>query len=743
MTTLYIAEKPALAKVIADAIGGAVRKDGFIQCGNNMVTWCVGHILELSPPEAHNPAYAKWNAADLPLKLRPVQYQPKENTAAQFKVVQQLIGQATEIVHAGDPDDEGQLLVDEVLTYCNNTKPVKRVLINDLNTAAAKKALANLRDNREFLGLSQKALARSIGDQLYGFNMTRAYTIAAQQKGLQGVLSIGRVQTPILGLIVNRFNAFNNHSAAFFYSLSANLDVTGHRITPRYQVPENVPVDDKGRLIDESVANDVAATCKGQPATVTASQTEEKITPAPLPFSLLDLQAHMSKKYGLSAQKTLDVTQSLRENHKAITYNRSDCNYLTSEQFGDANATLAAIATALPVLAANLSEANPAQKGRAFDDNKVSAHTAIIPTTTAPNAENMTADERRVYEAIAAQYLAQFLPEKRYLAASATFSVNGHVFTAKATKTTHDGWTALLSGAEDNEADTEDRAETTPFAALSALSTTDSGVCESVTVSKEKTKPLPLYTEATLLKDLQRVAKYVKDPKIRQLLKDRDAGKTGEHGGIGTPATRASMLETLQKRGFYTVEKKKLLPTELGLSFIASLPEIATAPDMTALWHEQQQMIEQGNLSVDAFLDTLEEFITAQVNNVNLGELQKAFECPVCQKSMRKLKGVNGEFWACSGYRDEPQCKKTLPDFKGEPDYEGKAKVAADVKKAREDKATTCPKCQKKLKRIKSKKNEGEFLWACEGVFDKSCITFYPDAKGKPELKPKSAAKKK
>lgn len=655
---LFIAEKPALAKVIAEALGAGVHKNGYIQCGSDAVTWCVGHILELSPPEAHNPAYSKWNAADLPLKLRPAQYQPKAKTAAQFKVVQQLIGQATDIVHAGDPDDEGQLLVDEVLTFCSNTRPVKRVLINDLNTAAAKKALANLRDNREFLGLSQKALARSIGDQLYGFNMTRAYTLAAQQKGVQGVLSVGRVQTPILGLIVNRFNAFNNHSAAFFYSLSANIDVIGHRITPRYQVPESAPVDDKGRLIDETVANDVAAACKGQPATVTASQTEEKSTPAPLPFSLLDLQAHMSKKHGLSAQQTLDVTQSLRENHKAITYNRSDCNYLTSDQFGDAAATLAALSTALPGLAEPLREANPAQRGRAFDDKKVSAHTAIIPTTTAPNAAGMTTEERQVYQAIAAQYLAQFLPEKRYLAASAAFSVNGHVFTAKATKTTQDGWTVLLSGAEDNEAEMEDDAETTPFAALSALSTTDSGVCESVTVSKEKTKPLPLYTEATLLKDLQRVAKYVKDPKIRQLLKDRDAGKTGEHGGIGTPATRASMLETLQKRGFYTVEKKKLIPTELGLSFIASLPEIATAPDMTALWHEQQHMIQQGSFSVDEFLDALEDFIAGQVSNVDLSGMADGVPqtpssqrprltavCPKCNGAVV----ISTKVYACSG----------------------------------------------------------------------------------------------
>lgn len=305
---LFIAEKPQLAGVIAEALGNAKRRDGYFECGSDIVTYCVGHLLELMPPEAHNPSYAKWNKADLPLKLRPAKYQPIERTAAQFKVVQNLLKDASSVVHAGDPDDEGQLLIDEVLTYCGYTLPVARVLINDLNPQAAKKALASLRDNQEFYGLSQKALARSIGDQLYGFNMTRAYTLAAQEKGIDGVLSVGRVQTPILGLIVNRYLANKNHNAAFFFSLTADIEVQGQRIAPRFIVLESAPVDDKGRLIDESFANAVKNACVGQLATVTASDVQEKQTPPPLPFSLLDLQVAMSKKHGLSAQETLDVT---------------------------------------------------------------------------------------------------------------------------------------------------------------------------------------------------------------------------------------------------------------------------------------------------------------------------------------------------------------------------------------------------------------------------------------------------
>ncbi len=654
---VFIAEKPALARVIATALGSGVNREGYIQCGADAVTWCIGHILELAAPEVHNPSYAKWKAADLPLKLRPPKYQPKASTAAQFRVVQQLISQATEIVHAGDPDDEGQLLVDEVLTYCQSRLPVRRLLINDLTPQAARRALQNLKDNREFHGLSQKALARSIGDQLYGFNMTRAYTLAAKQQGIEGVLSVGRVQTPILGLIVRRFNQFQNHSATFFYTLNARIDINGQHVTPRWQVPEGVPTDDKGRLTDENVANSVAAACTGQPAAVSDCLTEERSAPAPLPFSLLDLQAHMSRAHGMPAQQTLEVTQSLRENHRAITYNRSDCNYLTLEQFGDAAATLAAIARTLPVLSESLSATDPLRKGRAFNDKKVSAHTAIIPTTQAPNPASMTVQERQVYQAIATQYLAQFLPDRRWLAASATFAVNGHRFVARATQTTQDGWAALLSAAQDSD-EQDNETETTPFSVLSALHKGDTGLCESVTINKEKTRPLPLYTEATLLKDLQRVARYVQDPKIGQLLKDRDAGKTGENGGIGTPATRASMLETLKKRGFYTTEKKKLIPTPSGLAFIAALPDIATTPDMTALWHEQQQMIEQGSLTVEAFLDALEDFIAIQVKQVDLRGMagstpeyrdsqrpRLAAPCPKCNSTV----AVSPRVYACTG----------------------------------------------------------------------------------------------
>lgn len=638
---LFIAEKPALGKVIAEALGNPRSKGGYIECGSDIVTWCVGHLLALAPPEAHNPAYAKWNAEDLPLKLRPQKYLPIPATHSQLKIVGELIGQASQIVHAGDPDDEGQLLVDEVLVYYANRSPVKRVLINDLNVNAARKALANLRDNQEFYGLSQKALGRSIGDQLYGFNMTRAYTLAAQAKGVKGVLSVGRVQTVILGLIVNRYLAFKSHAAAYFYSLAAELSFAGQVITAKLIVPADAPVDDKGRIIEDAFAATLASACRQAPAVVTSVEVPEKLTPAPLPFSLLDLQVQISKEHGIDAEKTLAITQALREKHKAITYNRSDCSYLSDEQFAEAPETLAVLAKVLPELSGVFPEVDATRKSRAFNDSKVSAHTAIIPTASTFDASLLSADERKVYLAIVKRYLAQFLPEKRHLAAQVLFEVAGYTYVTKSNKVTVPGWTVLVSGDSETDDDAGDEPELeSRFEVLSALTPADAGVCNAVTVGKEKTRPLPLYTEATLLKDLQRVAKYVKDPRIKQLLLDRDQGKAaGENGGIGTPATRAAMLAKLQDRKFYTVEKKKLMPTPLGLEFVAALPAIATTPDMTALWHEQQQRIERGELTVEAFLDELEGFIADQVQNVDVAGIQiqqqpPAFQisakCPMC-----------------------------------------------------------------------------------------------------------------
>ncbi|MGL5290026.1 MAG: DNA topoisomerase [Aeromonas sp.] len=669
---VFIAEKPALGKVIAEALGSAVQKGGYYECGNDAVTWCVGHILELTAPESHNPDYAKWKAEDLPLKLRPHKLQPKITMVKQFETIKNLIKQADTLVNAGDPDDEGQLLVDEVIEFCGASQPVKRLLINDLNVSAAKKALECMRDNAEFRGLYHKALARSVGDQLYGFNMTRAYSLAAQARGGSGVLSVGRVQTPVLGLIVARYHANKNHAANFYYSLKGNFDFSGTGIIAKFVSNDGDPVDDKGRITDQAFADALVASCAGKAVTIKSLSVDDKQQPAPLPFSLLDLQAAMSRKHGISAAKTLEITQNLRETYKAITYNRSDCNYLSSDQHLDAAKTLEMIINLFPKMGTMFIDKN--QKGRAFNDANISAHTAIIPTTTKPNFSAMSSDEKKVYQAIVDRYVLQFMPDKTYKQANAVFDVIGHTFSATARQLVDSGWTALEGQndeQDDEQGDEQGDDSESPYAGLSGLS--GSGSCGRVLVSKEKTKPLPLYTESALLKDLQRVAKYVKDPRIKKLLQDKDADKKGESGGIGTPATRAAMLETLKKRNFYKEESKKLIPTKLGIDFIAALPDMATSPDMSALWHEQQTQIENGDLTVDEFLDALELFIADQIKSIDVssitiekkqaaGQLEKLdYVCPECKKDLINM----ARFIACRGCSlrvSKSLCDKALTD---------------------------------------------------------------------------------
>lgn len=676
---LFIAEKPDLARVIAEALGSPRSKSGFIECNNgDVVTWCVGHLLALAGPELHNPDYKLWRAEDLPLKLRPAKYVAIPKTAGQLKTVGELIGKASQIVHAGDPDDEGQLLVEEVLEHFGNRSPVQRLLLNDMNANAARKAIDQMRDNKEFYGLYQKALARSIGDQIYGFNMTRAYTLAAQAKGYRGVLSMGRVQTVILWLIVNRYNLNRSHAAAFFYNLVAGVSIGTLSLKARYIPQDPAPIDEKGRVIDEAFAKVVVESCSQAAVQVESVNVEEKKTVAPLPFSLLDLQAEVSRLHGINAEKTLALTQSLRDNYKAITYNRSDCNYLTDEQFAEAPDTLMMLQKLLPEFAGVFAGIDPQRKSRAFNDSKVSAHTGIIPTGTSFDLSALSGDERKVYTAIVQRYLAQFLPDKQHLVVSVEFGSAGHKFLAKQAKVTHPGWT--VAAAEVVDEDSDDGADEEPvgdesYEALAGLSVGQEGVCSGVAVTKEKTKPLPIYTESALLKDLRRVAKYVEDPRIKKLLQERDEGKAaGENGGIGTPATRAAMLTKLRERDFYVVDKKKFIPTPLGIEFISVLPSIATRPDMTALWHEQQLRIQAGEITVDQFLDELERFVAEQVQNVDVGNIRQkpAFDlnakCPMCGGELASTTKVIGcracsfQFWPviCGKQLTLPQLEALL-----------------------------------------------------------------------------------
>uniref|UniRef100_UPI0030C6F807 type IA DNA topoisomerase n=1 Tax=Escherichia coli TaxID=562 RepID=UPI0030C6F807 len=635
-----------------------------------IVTNCFCHIIESQPPENYNPVYKEWKIETLPLRLYPVKYQPVESAAKQVKTIIELIRRAdvTEIIHAGDPDDEGQLLVDEVLEYAGNTKPVKRVLINDNTLPAVKKALANPKNNRDFRGLYLKALARSVADAIYGLSMTRAYTIPARAKGYKGTLSVGRVQTPILGLIVNRTRANKNHKSSFYYTMTGHFQRGVDVIRANWKPGEFAPLTDR-KLLDKAWANGAAASLAGKPATVEAAATDDKKTAAPLPFNLVRLQQYMNKKFKMTAQQTLDITQQLREKYKAITYNRSDCSYLSDEQFSEAPQVLDALKSVFdqPL------DVDSTRKSKAFNSAKVTAHTAIIPTVNVPDVNALSSDERNVYLAIAQHYLVQFMPEKTYQEVSVAIQCGDESFYARARKTTDSGFEAFLgeenTGDEESEAENDDSA----FDLLCKIRTGETVTTKEVVVNEKKTTPPPLFTEATLLAALVRVADFVTDPVIKKLLKDKDRDKKDEHGGIGTPATRASILETLKKRNYITLEKGKLIPTDTGYALIDALPDIAVNPDMTALWAEKQTLIENGEMTIEQFVDELYNDLIPMISNANSAEIKVSpsapsgqsqrlsSPCPSCGKQIV----IRPKSYSCTGcefkiWKDF--CGKSLTD---------------------------------------------------------------------------------
>ena len=593
---LFIAEKPSLARAIADVLPKPHRRgDGYIACGNNdVVTWCVGHLLEQAQPDAYDSRYARWSLADLPIIPEKWRLQPRPSVSKQLNAIKKLLLEADEVVHAGDPDREGQLLVDEVLDYLDLTaekrQKVRRCLINDLNPQAVERAVERLRDNRDFIPLCVSALARSRADWLYGINMTRAYTLLGRNAGYQGVLSVGRVQTPVLGLVVRRDEEIENFVAKDFF------DVKAHIVTPQEErfVATWVPSeacepyqDEEGRLLHRPLAEHVVKRIEGQPAIVTGYNDKRDSEPAPLPFSLSALQIEAAKRFGFSAQNVLDICQKLYETHKLITYPRSDSRYLPEEHFAGRHAVLNAIA----VHAADLLPqpvVDPEIRNRCWDDKKVDAHHAIIPTARSSQVK-LTDNEAKVYTLIARQYLMQFCPDAVFRKCQIDLEIANGKFVAKARFLAEAGWRTLLGSKERDEEN-----DGTP---LPVVAKGDELLCERGEVVERQTQPPRHFTDATLLSAMTGIARFVQDKDLKKILRATD--------GLGTEATRAGIIELLFKRGFLSKKGRYIHSSEAGRALIHSLPEMAGRPDMTAHWESVLTQISEKQCRYQDFMQPL------------------------------------------------------------------------------------------------------------------------------------------
>ena len=687
---LFIAPKRDVALSISKALGGPTEPTGAsFNLDDDQVTWLSGHLLRLGNPQEYDDRYETWSLDDLPMSW-PISYLPDDRHKKQLAAVIELAKQADELVNAGDPDPEGQRLVDEVIEFAGlESKPMARLLVNDNNPMAILKASLSMRSNKDYRGLSLSALARSVCDQRYGFNLTRAYTLLARQQGYIGVLSVGRVQTPILGLIVSRDKAHAAYEPTNYFDVEAEVSIRNKKIRCRYfSQPEETASQASGQLdlvsevlspeeatlgfSKKSQADRIVEDIANEKVSVESVETEDLNCPPPLPHSLLSLQAEAAGQYGYHPSLVHEIAQRLRDEHMAITYHRSDSRYLSNERFREAPALIEALSVNYSVLT---KACDKSHRSEAFNSDKVTAHHAIIPTLNAPSKDRLDEPEKRIYDLILRAYLAQFHKDEVVRETKITFNIGKHQFKAVGHVTVQKGWRDLLGDkyeseglgvlSNGNEFDASDVSQNLEF-----ITRFDYGkVSEVSTISKASAGP-QRYTMKTLLQDLTRVAHYVTDPAIKKLLLEKDSAKQDEAGGIGTPATRDKHIETLFNRGFITEEGGHVTSTKIGKDFYDALPDFAVKPDMTALWHEKQKQIEFGLMDYQTFISDVDMIIAKEVERAKLKGLKikvKPIECPVCKKGHLVLRTSKAkqQFWGCSIF---PECRTTFSDVKGKPD---------------------------------------------------------------------------
>lgn len=624
---LYIAEKPSLGRAIADGLTSILNKphrkqQGYIELANgDVVSWCIGHLLEQAEPDAYNEAFKSWKLEHLPIVPQEWQLKAKSQTRAQLTVLRKLVKQADHIVHAGDPDREGQLLVDEVLSHlkisAHKRKTTERCLISDLNPPAVKRALQNLRSNQEFVPLSVSALARSRADWLYGMNMTRAYTLQGQKAGYKGVLSVGRVQTPLLGLVVKRDEEIENFVSRDFYQVEARLNnTTNESFLLKWQPSEACKPyqDEEGRVLHKPLVENVCQRITDQPAEITKLEQKEKQQSPPLPFNLSTLQIEAAKAFSMSAQQVLDTCQSLYERHQLITYPRSDSRHLPNEQHNLAPQVISAIGQNCQPLTEYAQQAQPNLKSKAFNDSKVEAHHAIVPSEKSISADQfskLNQFEQKVYRHIARQYLMQFFPAYQYAETKVEATIAGGQFKTQAKQPLKQGWKVLYGNKNGSGGQHVNKTDTGQSLPPITLDPNDkqygkfAWTCDNANLVEKQTTPPEYFNDGTLLAAMTGIARYVSSAEIRKTLKETD--------GLGTEATRAGIIELLFRRNFLQRTGKQIRSTDIGRGLINSLPESAITPDMTALWEQQLNAISQRELNYQGFMQPLNHHLLALI----------------------------------------------------------------------------------------------------------------------------------
>ncbi|MDU9027624.1 DNA topoisomerase III [Pseudomonas mediterranea] len=647
---LFLCEKPSQGKDIARVLGAHQRANGCFKGAGVSVTWCIGHLVEAAPPEAYDERFKRWSLEQLPIIPSTWQVNVKADTAAQYKIIKQLLALTTDLVIATDADREGEMIAREVLELCQYQGSIQRLWLSALNEASIRKALLQLRPAEETQRLYHSALARSRADWLIGMNMSRLFTLLGRQSGHSGVLSVGRVQTPTLRLVVDRDREIEKFTPISHWVIEVNLSLQGQPFTAQW-VPPDAAIDSAGHCIRQSVAQQALQHLRQTGvAQVLDVETLRIRETAPLPFDLSTLQEVCSRRLGFGVQQTLDIAQSLYETHKACTYPRTDSGYLPENMWVEAEAVLNAMVISDPSVTSLVQSVDRNLRSRAWSDAQITAHHGIIPTLEPFALDALSQNERAVYALIRAHYLAQFLPHHEYDHTVVRLDCAGWLLKAKGKRIIEPGWHQVLQS--DLSADEDQPLQRSQL--LPALRSGTRCDVQQVTLKSLKTQAPKAYTQGELIKAMKGVARLVRDPRLKQTLKDAT--------GIGTEATRANIISGLLSRGYLYTKGRSVKASEAAFTLIDSVPPAIADPATTAIWEQAFDQIESGHITLDSFLAKQTAWVTQLVEHYRTKTLSMHIPggptCPLCGAPMRQQHGKHRTFWSCARY---PDCRGALP----------------------------------------------------------------------------------
>lgn len=649
MHTLVLAEKPSVARDIARVLGARDKGENCLIGKDYVVTWALGHLVTLKEPQELDERYTRWKKEDLPILPARMETKVIKKTKSQFLAVKKLMNdkETGDIICATDSGREGELIFRYIYEQAGCRKPVRRLWISSMTDEAIRAGFDSLRPSSDYDALYASARCRADADWLIGMNATRAYTI---RYGV--LLSIGRVQTPTLSMLVRRRREIDAFVPQVYYLVNADFgDYKG------------VYIDAKGekKIAAEEDAQAIAARVRGQQASVLEATREHKSVPPPLLYDLTTLQREANAQFGFTAKKTLETAQKLYEQHKLLTYPRTDSRYLSHDMLGKVQSTLAAYDGALQPLGEKALEYGVRMSKRIFDDAKLTDHHAIIPTGKKAANLSLTADERRLYELVAKRLAAVFYPNYEYDALRVVTACGQDRFLSTGQTVTQEGWKAVYAGEQTSSARRggKKKEDEQP---LPDLHPGDERVCRDAKVTQDQTKPPKEYNDASILLDMEHAGRQIEDEELREQMKDC---------ALGTPATRAAIIERLISVGYVSRRGKNLMATEKGVHLIEAVPQEIASPETAGRWERALAEIARGSDGEQRFREGIARLAAFLVQNAS-GAPDVAFApeerrgrtkrvptlgvvCPLCGKG--KV-AENSKGFYCTRFREG--CKFTI-----------------------------------------------------------------------------------